>query len=320
MTIESAADEVRRRSLEDVIALWGTHDIQSLWKNASLGSDIRERLQTTAGVFDIGRGSIFRDQDLKQIALTELLLVCAKAAHFTRALQRTHAAGHYTVSAFNAFHGTLFLARAILGIFGVFLMTCNVGGKSFNCLVDLFPWLGTVDYKKQFRKKHGQGLDLFGVHPVKRKIESQDIWKVFSRVMRVGSLPALTEAEKLKLHSFDYALLSRQRNQFVYHGPAWTWPSDRVEQISRSFDASVNSLGFVDLLELAETEDFPEFILDAALFYILETCLTRVFSSDFDQANSGTALLPLLLFGAESRDAVYSQAPLVFLKSRQTTS
>src|SRR5437868_5500095 len=117
MTVQAAADEVRRRSLSDVGALWREVELRRVWGDAVSAQSIRDRLESTLSYDQVTKTGILEDEDLRQIALLELLAISAKAAHLTRALDRMHSAGHYTISAFNAFHGSLFCAKALMASF-----------------------------------------------------------------------------------------------------------------------------------------------------------------------------------------------------------
>ncbi|MCZ7595015.1 MAG: hypothetical protein M5U16_08925 [Hyphomicrobium sp.] len=251
---------------------------------------------------------MFEDQDIRQVAMAELLCIVAKAAHLTRSLQSSHASGHYTVSAFNGFHGCLFSARALMGLFGVFLVACDYKGREVNGLIDVFPWLGAVDQAKKFRKVHGGSNDLFYFRSFKPRIKSQDIWAVLARILRIVSMESVSDAERRKLQSFEYRRLSGPRNLFVYQGPQWTWSYDRVFEASRYFEPSIRGWDMVALLELAETEDFPEYILNGILFSTVEKALLEAFPHD------AKGVISTLLFGVSPRESCYAKPPLSFLE------
>jgi hypothetical protein len=315
MTIEAAADEVRLRSINDVALLWREVEFPSAWGSTASPHTLREYVQSTRSQEQAANGGIFADEDARDIALSEMLAIVAKAAHLTRALQSAHSAGHYTVSAFNGFHGCLFSARALMACFGVFVFSCNYAGKTVNCFIDIFPWLGSIDYAKKFRKDNGASHNFVRLRSFKRKLESQDIWKVLVRILRIATMDCLTKTEQLKLQSFDYGRLAKQRNALVYQGPVWTWPLDILFEVSRYFEPGSYNQDIVTLLELAETEDYPEYILNGLLFAVLERVLLTLFP---DQAAGKVAeegkVISSLLFGASPRASYYARPPLSFLR------
>lgn len=310
-SLAAAGDEVRRRSAAEV---------GELWRGLALahpddGSDsIRERIQSTLTQDQLAKGSVFKDLDLPQIALREMLLMCGKGASVARSLHDIHASGRYTIAAFNAFHGSLFAARTLVAIFGVFtLSNVQVGGRNINLLVDIFPWLGAVDQRKKFVRAHGQGIGLYRAMEVKHRVEHRNVWALLSRIFIVAEMTSLTAAERKKIASFEYRFLSLPRNSFIYDGPAWTWKHDRSALVGRCFGLRP-SIPLVELLELAEIEDYPEFLVSAALFSVVERLLREMFPGQFTEEGEQEAVLPGLLFGQRGRDETCSQPPLLYVR------
>jgi hypothetical protein len=83
MTILAASDDVRRRSTEDVGPLWRELALQKVWGETGSFVSIRERIESTLSYDELSRTVIFEDEDIRQIALLELLGIAAKAAHLT---------------------------------------------------------------------------------------------------------------------------------------------------------------------------------------------------------------------------------------------
>lgn len=211
-------DHLKMRSWIDVRAMWLEHTAGARTAGAAPISSVEDVI----GFGDIAeRTRSSRVPETAYIAgihaavLEEGLFLLHKAVHVTGAAEIHLERGICTWSLSEAYQGAYFGIRAILHLLGVAL--ADYKGKTV--IVDLWSEQTRLKAKKAVPLAHAQQDSLF-VHFGKR-MDHQDAWKVFQRLVGVARVPMWSERCVGILNQIDLQKLTRQRNQLHYHNCYW---------------------------------------------------------------------------------------------------
>lgn len=161
---------------------------------------------------------------MKQVLfVSEALTAITKFYHVLACACVSMDHGALTWSTVDAYHASLFGARALLATYGV--VPYSLEGRTV--LVDLWPEVGRHDYVKSFRKEYGHSTDLIRLMAPSRQLTQGDLWALLKRLSNVADRGDEEQQERLRhLREIIDEKPWQSRHANLYDSASWTWPED----------------------------------------------------------------------------------------------
>ncbi len=220
MTWAHRADNIRQRDWDDLLNLWA--EFGDGFDTADyMGTSLEAVVESVLSPLSIS-GNQFEIIELDQRGpfLRELVFTNLKANHAVISAALRIGGGRPTWGATDAYHASMLIMRSILAAFGVFI--CRIHER--NVLVDAFPWLGRVDERKKFAKKHRNWKRSASViSSIARDFTQTDLFVVFKRVLNISVVPTRIWPEVVvkNIIATDKTHFSAARNKLIYSSRFW---------------------------------------------------------------------------------------------------
>lgn len=265
-------------------------ELEATWSAAYIGFEfaavesIEEAVNTVAsdGFEQRSPTSLIELPGGKVAGFHDTISSLLRAAYVIGSVTQSLKSGQPTWASLNAYHSSLILCRALLGLLGI----CLVRVKDTNCALDLFPEgsdeRDVRDFKRQ-RRDYDSPARLF-FRARSSLIEQSGMWALLLRALRVCELPSDVQSEQDMLIELGEGF-GRARNDILYRNLAWPYSPDLQWPLSvRDMNDDIFSYG--DLSNFFTSQRDANFAFCALMAKFSAALLKKVNGNAFDRLPS----------------------------------
>lgn len=198
--------------------------------------------------------------------ITDSLFLATKAAHVANNSRELAYGGKCSWAVVDAHHAALLVAKAICGLFGVIVVPIG----NANVLVDVFPELGNITNRQDFKKNHSKIIDPIRVLKDRSAlVEQKDIWAIFNRILRVCKFEDDRDQIFARLLERKLGKHKPLRNKLLYGLNDWPFFGDITHN-----SISIEMIG--PDKNLSRNEELGDFAICAEMFDVLSEMIMDV--------------------------------------------
>jgi hypothetical protein len=206
-------------------------ELEDRWRAMSVEADEVSLQETVSSIFKLSDFDLKNSDEIKSFpggmvaAAVELKRLKEKSLAAVRAANSLYNAGNPTWGSVDAYHASFLIAKVILGVFGIFIVSLE--GKNF--FLDLLPGEGDVAHRKQFASQNkgitdpARFMTIYGA-----RIEHRHVWELLSRISNKCSLEVLDESERRWFKHFAFDDYHSVRNKIIYQTFYWSSFGDLI--------------------------------------------------------------------------------------------
>lgn len=210
-------------------------EMSEIWRRQGGDQDEVSLQELVNSVFTITDFDLTKSTEIKSLpgsllsASVELRRLYDKALAASTAAGVLYEGGRPTWSSVDAYHASFLTAKAILAVFGIFIVTLS----GANFFLDLVPGEGDKEFRKDFARQNKE-LEF----PVRfmtiggSRLEHRHVWELLRRISSKCTVEPLDEKEAHWFRSFDFTRYSSLRNRVIYASFFWSSYPDLLSPIS----------------------------------------------------------------------------------------